>query len=69
MVYGVYGDMQWHESCVNCGCVANWHRFEIPAGTSMVAFPEKFPCGGFEFQGCAMSCDDFVFQQAVVTVE
>lgn len=58
---------QWHDSCGNCGCVANWHAFDIPEGATMVALPEKFPCKGFEFGGCPDNCETFVFQPVVCT--
>lgn len=58
---------QWHDSCGNCGCVANWHAFDIPEGATMVALPERFPCKGFEFTGCPHDCPDFVFRPAVAT--
>ena len=64
--YGV--EALWHDSCANCGCVANWHAFELPEGATMVAFPEKFPCKGFEFAGCPNDCTDFVFRPATATV-
>jgi len=58
----------WHDSCGNCGCVANWHAFDIPAGATMVALPERFPCKGFEFQGCPHGCTNYVFQPATAAI-
>lgn len=57
---------QWSDSCANCGCVANWHAFELPEGATMVALPERFPCRGFEFGGCPHNCGNYVFERAVV---
>ena len=59
----------WSDSCANCGCVANWHAFDLPEGATMVALPERFPCKGFEFQGCPRGCDNYVFHPATATVE